>query len=82
MMNLRARSNTDRIYAIIETNQPTSMNIDQIAYEMWERFGVQPQLNSVRKAVHRLNKSGLVAVVADDVGDGLEINTRLLVTVT
>ena len=66
---LPERSMTDRIYAILETNQPTSMSLDQLALELQERFGMEPTASTLRLAVARLRTYGLIETRVEDAYD-------------
>ena len=55
---LHNRSTPQRIFDILEVNQPCRMTIDQLAVEYEERYGEQPRLGTIRRAAHRLINAG------------------------
>ncbi len=57
---LHPHSTTTRIMDILEVNQPCTMTIDQLMLELEERYGVEPKLATVRKAIVRLAAKGLI----------------------
>ena len=60
---LNQRSTADRIYAILEANEPNRMTYEQIALELDERFSYQPKEATIRRAIQRLKEYGLASSV-------------------
>ena len=59
------RSTADRIYAILEVNEPNRMTYEQIVLELDERFGVEPKPATVVRAMHRLVEYGFATSVIE-----------------